>query len=158
MAKTTDLIFLEVFNKFLIIVNNEKKIKYIYKYYNNFCCKNKPNISSFDYLFRIYKYSQMPESVLAAGYIIAKRAFPFGIDEKIIHRVIFISVYLAFKMYVDHIYVNLSKWSQISGLPKDEITALELIMLDMIDYRLYIKESEFLENFNSLKLTKIEDL
>jgi hypothetical protein len=157
MAKPTDLIFLEVFNKFLVIIN-PKKLQNSYKYYNKFCCKDKPRISSFDYLFRIYKYSNMPESVLAAGYIIAKRGFPFGIDEKIIHRVIFISVYLAFKMYVDHIYINLSKWSQISGLPKDEITALELLMLEMIDYRLYIKEDEFLKKFNSLKLTKIEEL
>ena len=62
MAKTSDLIFLEVFNKYLIMITNKR---FKYKYYNNFCSKNKPPLSSFDYLFRIYKYSQMPEAVLA---------------------------------------------------------------------------------------------
>jgi|SaaInlV_165m_DNA_1040744.scaffolds.fasta_scaffold123309_1 hypothetical protein len=155
MAKTNDLIFLEVFNKYLIMITNKR---FKYKYYNKFCGRNPPEISSFDYLFRIYKYSTIPQSILAAGYIIARRAFPDGINEQMIHRVIFTSVYLAFKMYIDTIYIRISKWSKISGLPKDEITGLELAMLEMIDYRLYIKESEFLDNFNSLKLTKIEDL
>ena len=62
-----------------------------------------------------------------------------------IHRIIFISILLAFKMYIDDKYIKLNSWSNISGLPKNEIINLEFCMLEMLDYRLFIKEEEFLK-------------
>ena len=61
-------------------------------------------------------------------------------------------------MYIDHIYIKLKTWSNISGLPKNEIVNLEFCMLEMLNYRLFIHEDEFLTNYKSLGLFKIEEL
>ena len=74
-----------------------------------------------------------------------------------IHRVIFMTLYLAFKMYIDNIYISLKKWSTISGLPTVEIVLLEKCMLESLNYRLFIREEEFLHNFKSLRILKIEE-
>ena len=43
-------------------------------------------------------------------------------------------------------------------ITRNEIINLEFCMLIMLDYKLFIKEEEFLKNYKTLNLFKIEDL
>lgn len=153
--KNDDHVLQEVFNKYCSMITSRKMD---YKYTLKFTSRNKPTIEPFDYLKRISKYSELPASIFAAGQILAKKAFTYGFDKHMIHRIIFISTYLAFKMYIDDKYIKLKTWSNISGLPVNEIINLEFCMLIMLDYKLFIKEEEFLKNYKTLNLFKIEDL
>ena len=131
------------------------KNKLSYKFMKFFMSKENPKISIETYFYRICQYSECPDQVVAAGQIIAERTFPNGISEIMIHRVMLISIMLAFKMYIDHFRWKLDRWANIGGIHSKEIYSLEINMLTAIDWRLLITEEEFLKKYRSLRVHKI---
>ena len=152
---TDKCLFQEVFNNYLKMIT-VKKLDYQFKL--KFTSKNKPQIEPYDYLKRISNYTKIQIPFLQQGQILAKRAFKDGFNENMIHRIIFTSIYLAYKMYIDDNYIKLKSWSNISYLPAKEILSLEFSMLQMLNYKLFIHENEFLTDYKNLRLFKIEDL
>ena len=65
-------IFEEVFQKYKNLITDNFLN---YKYINKFTSKKTPTINEYDYFNRIFRYSKVPNSILPAGYIYAKRCF-----------------------------------------------------------------------------------
>lgn len=138
------------FAKILLhILSENKKSKDYYKKINSnqdghFTFKMKPGISLLDYLNRILKYLKMEYSTLIIAMIYIDRICKEKVflNEFNIHRVMLISIYMAYTYNEDCIYDN-KYLALVSGLSKSEMLLLEEDFLDLIDFRLFVSEEIF---------------
>ena len=139
-----------IYTKTLLhILSENKKSKDYFKKINSnqdghFTFKMKPGISLLDYLGRILKYLKIEYSTLIIAMIYIDRICKEKVflNEFNIHRVMLISIYMAYTYNEDCIYDN-KYLALVSGLSKSEMLLLEEDFLDLIDFRLFVSEEIF---------------
>ena len=150
-VKTTNpiIIFVQIL---LHILNENMKSKDYYKKLNlnkdgHFTFKIRPSISLFDFLQRIIKYVKIEFSTLIIAMIYIDRICKEKVflNEFNIHRIMLISIYMAYIYNEDCIYDN-KYLALVSGLSKAEMVTLQEDFLDLIDFNLFVSEETF-ENY-----------
>ena len=139
-----------IFAKILLhILSENKKSKDYQKKINSnqdghFTFKMKPGISLLDYLRRIIKYLKIEYSTLIIAMIYIDRICKEKVflNEYNIHRIMLISIYIAYTYNEDCIYDN-KYLALVSGLSKTEMITLEEDFLDLIDFKLFVSEEIF---------------
>lgn len=136
-----------------IIINQKKNI---------FSSEKIPKISVLDYLKRIQKYSGMEKSSLIITLILLDRICEIAelsLTYYNVHRLLFTAVLTAIKYNEDDYYEN-KYYSEIGGIPLNELRLFEYNFLVLINFNSFISNElfdeycKFLENF--IKETKIE--
>ena len=141
-----DIIFAKIL---LHILCENKKSKDYYKKINSnqdghFTFKMKPGINLLDYLRRILKYVKIEYSTLIIAMIYIDRICKEKVflNEYNIHRIMLISIYLAYTYNEDCIYDN-KYLALVSGLDIKEMILLEEDFLDLIEFRLFVSNEIF---------------
>lgn len=117
-----------------------------------------PSISIADYLRRIAIYSHCSPECFVFALIYLDRLLMnnpgFSITQCNVHRLIITSVLIAAKARDDTYYSN-SYYASIGGITTKELNRLELMLLDMLQYNLFVTLEVFteyrtkLQNFTS---------
>ena len=109
-----------------------------------FNCNFIPNISLYNYLYRIQKYSEVEDNTLILALIYIDRICcnNFIINYYNIHKIILVSVVFAIKYNEDNYYTN-SYYSKIGGIKVNEFNELEKEFASIIDFQFYVKKSLF---------------
>ena len=109
-----------------------------------FNCNFIPNISLYNYLYRIQKYSEVEDSTLILALIYIDRICcnNFIINYYNIHKIILVSVVFAIKYNEDNYYTN-NHYSKIGGIKVNEFNELEKEFASIIDFKFYVKKSLF---------------
>ena len=66
----------------------------------------------------------------------------FAPNELNIHRLILVSVMISSK-FCDDLYFSNQYWAKIGGISNDEINALEVEMLTLLEYKLHLRRREY---------------
>ena len=133
-----------------ILSENKKSKDYYKKIESNedghFTYKVKPPISLFQYLQRIIKYVKIEFSTLIISMIYIDRICKekVFINEYNIHRIMIISIYIAYIYNEDCIHDN-NYLALVSGISKKEMVLLENEFLELIDFKLYVSNDIFQE-------------
>ena len=131
-----------------ILSENKKSNDYFKKIESNedghFTYKVRPPISLFDYLRRIIKYLNLEISTLIISMIYIDRICKekVFINEYNIHRIMLISIYIAYTYNEDCIHDN-NYLALVSGISKKEMVLLENEFLELIDFRLFVSNDIF---------------
>ena len=131
-----------------ILSENKKSNDYFKKIESNedghFTYKVKPPITLFDYLRRIIKYLNLEISTLIISMIYIDRICKekVFINEYNIHRIMLISIYIAYTYNEDCIHDN-NYLALVSGISKKEMVLLENEFLELIDFRLFVSNDIF---------------
>ena len=131
-----------------ILSENKKSNDYFKKIESNedghFTYKVRPPISLFDYLRRIIKYLNLEISTLIISMIYIDRICKekVFINEYNIHRIMLISIYIAYTYNEDCIHDN-NYLALVSGISKKEMVLLENEFLELIDFRLFVSNEIF---------------
>ncbi|KAI8647600.1 cyclin-domain-containing protein [Parasitella parasitica] len=100
-----------------------------------------PNISVLSYLSRIHRFAPFTNEALLSMLIffdrIAKLDNGFTINSYNIHRLLITSIVIASKFTSDIFYAN-SRYAKVGGIPLVELNQLELELLFLLDFQLYI--------------------
>ena len=140
----------EIFAKILLhILSENKKSKDYYKKLSlnqdgHFTFKVYPSISLFDYLQRIIKYVKIELSTLIIAMIYIDRICreKVFLNEFNIHRIMLISIYMAYIYNEDCVFDN-KYLALVSGLSKAEMMTLQEDFLDLVEFNLYVSDKEF---------------
>ena len=140
----------EIFAKILLhILSKNKKSKDYYKKLSlnqdgHFTFKVYPSISLFDYLQRIIKYVKIELSTLIIAMIYIDRICreKVFLNEFNIHRIMLISIYMAYIYNEDCVFDN-KYLALVSGLSKAEMMTLQEDFLDLVEFNLYVSDKEF---------------
>jgi hypothetical protein len=117
------------------------------------------NISLYDYIIRIQKYSFIEKSTLVLALIYIDRFCKLGkimLTYYNIHRIIFIAVLIAIKYNEDKFFQN-DYYAKVSGIPIDELKKLEYTFFGMCDFNMYISDETFDKYNKFLNNTKEND-
>ena len=106
-----------------------------------FNCTLVPQISLYDYLSRIVKYTNIEKSTLIISLIYIDRICQrnFYINEHNIHKVLFASILVSIKYNEDDFYKN-NYYSQIAGVSVKELFRMESDFLALIDFTLFVND------------------
>ena len=128
----------------LHILNENKKLPDYYEKIENaqdgnFTYKIKPGISLLDYLRRIIKYTKIEFSTLILSMVYIDRICKEKVflNEYNIHRVMFISIIMAYSYNEDCIYDN-NYLALVSGVSLKEMISLEHSFLDLLEFNFYV--------------------
>ena len=110
-----------------------------------FSATTPPQISLFDYLYRIKHYGEMEDNTLIIALIFIDRLCdltgltltPFNI-----HRVLFASILTAVKYNEDMSYDN-KYYADIAGVSLKELTKIESSFVDMMGFNFYVEKNLF---------------
>jgi hypothetical protein len=111
-----------------------------------------PQISIYDYLLRIQKYSDVENNTLIIALIYIDRICKkkgITLNKYNIYRILFTAILVSIKYNEDHIYDNVY-YSKIAGLPVKEINYLERKFLEIINYDLFVSEELFQKYYEYL--------
>ena len=131
-----------------ILSENKKSNDYITKINmhqdGHFTFIMRPSISLFEYLQRILKYIKIELSTLIIAMIYIDRICreKVFLNEFNIHRVMLISIYMAYIYNEDSIYDN-KYLALVSGLSKVEMMTLQEDFLDLIEFNLFVSDEVF---------------
>ena len=131
-----------------ILSENKKLSNYYQKIELNkdghFTFKMRPGISLFDFLQRIIKYVKIEFSTLIIAMIYIDRICKEKVflNEYNIHRIMLISIYMAYMYNEDCVFDN-KFLALVSGLSKTEMVTLEEDFLDLIEFNLFVSEDTF---------------
>ena len=142
ITKTLTMILEE--NKNLINYNSilQKQSKIVFN------ADSIPNISIYDYLIRIQKYSGIERSSLIIALIYIDRICEIGhltLTYYNIHRILFVSIIMAIKYNEDSFYDN-KYYSEIAGIPLKELNMLENTFVEMCHFKLFVFD-EIVEHY-----------
>ena len=133
----------------LHILSENKKLKDYYKKISlnqdgHFTFKVQPSIPLFVYLQRILKYVRIEFSTLIIAMIYIDRICKEKVflNEFNIHRIMLISIYMAYIYNEDCVFDN-KYLALVSGLSKAEMMTLQEDFLDLIGFNLYVSDEEF---------------
>jgi len=104
-----------------------------------------PNISIKDYLIRIQNYSLMEKSTLILSLILIDhmcKKSNIVLTPYNIHRILFSSVIISIKYNEDSYYDN-TFYAQIAGIKPNELKLLEYKFLELNDFNVYVKDTEY---------------
>lgn len=112
----------------------------------DFYSRRPPAISIKLYLERMHRFFACSDEcfVLALVYIsrVVKRAPSISICRLSVHRVVFLAMVLAAKVHDDLSYSN-RFYAKVGGLPTQEVNALELQFLKLLDWKLNVRPNEY---------------
>ncbi|KAF9585371.1 hypothetical protein BGW38_002684, partial [Lunasporangiospora selenospora] len=101
-----------------------------------------PQISVYEYLRRIVKYTSLERACLLVILIyidrVCERVKTFTISSLTVHRFIIASVTLAAKAVCDSYCTN-SHYAKVGGLSTQELNTLEVEFLELIDWRVAVE-------------------
>ena len=133
----------------LHILSENKKLKDYYDKLNlnrdgHFTFKMRPSVSLFDFLLRILKYVKIEFSTLIIAMIYIDRICKEKVflNEFNIHRIMVISIYMAYIYNEDCVYDN-NYLALVSGLNKVDMVTLEEDFLDLIEFNLFVSDETF---------------
>mmetsp|Transcript_59504 Transcript_59504/g.153777 ORF Transcript_59504/g.153777 Transcript_59504/m.153777 type:complete len:143 (-) Transcript_59504:399-827(-) len=110
-----------------------------------FRCVQQPTLSLEAYAARLRKLFHCSSEcfVICAAYLDRfDRRHPGITGPLTCHRLLLVSLALAAKFHDDTHYVN-SFYAKVGGLSLQELNALELLMLRLLDFRLHVTPEEF---------------
>lgn len=146
----------------LHILNENKKLSDYYEKIENaqdgnFTYKIKPGISLLDYLRRIIKYTKIEFSTLILSMIYIDRICKEKVflNEYNIHRIMFISIIMAYSYNEDCVYDN-KYLALVSGVSLEEMISLEHSFLDLLEFKFYVDEKIFEQYKQFFFMDKIE--
>ena len=120
---------------------------------SHFFATRVPDISLGGYLDRIMEYCPTSSSAWILSFIYISRLLEkWGagfLHEGSVHRVVLASVVLASK-FCDDKYKKNSFYALVGGVTREEMNALEVELLERLEYRLYVSTEEFQEFRNEL--------
>jgi hypothetical protein len=125
----------------------------------SFTTKKRPNISIYDFLKRLYKYSKVSENILILVLIYIDRLCR---NRKIclnyfnIHKLIIASFVTAIKFNSDE-YYSLEVYAKLGGISQKEIVSLEYEFIALLDFKLFVEEKLFYKYNNNLRNAEIDD-
>lgn len=140
-----------------ILRQNKKSPDYLKKVQNNkdghFTCKIVPGISILDYLSRIIKYTKIESSTLVISMIYFLKICQKNIfiSEYNVHRIMLISIYIAYKYNEDCIFKN-KHLALVSGISIQEMTLLEAEFLEIMNFELFVDDKTFKQYNNFFKV------
>ena len=117
-----------------------------------------PNISIYDYLIRIQRYSIMEKNTLILSLIFIDRLCEYNniiLTYNNVHRILFVSIVIAIKYNEDKFYDN-KYYAEIGGISLNELNKLENLFLEMCQFKLYVssdvfeKYSKYLNSFEKI--------
>jgi hypothetical protein len=136
-----------------ILEKNEKLPNYkeILKEQKNICFNSYliPEISLYEYLIRIQKYSLIEKNTLISALVYIDK---FCKKSKImltyynIHKIIFAAILISIKFNEDGFFDN-EFYSQIAGIKKSELNNIEYHFFYMCDFNIFVSEESF-EKYN----------
>ena len=141
-----DLIFVKSLLK--ILSENKKLPDYYTRIKSNkdfhFTIFIQPAIPLLDYLRRILTFLKLDFSTLIIAMIYIDRICreKVFLNEFNVHRIMVISIYIAYIYNEDKTYDN-NYLSLVSGMSKNEIVTLEEDFLELIEFKLFINDSLF---------------
>jgi hypothetical protein len=118
-----------------------------------FLSKKNQSLSIKKYLLRLVKYTQVESSTLIAMLIYIDRLCEinnFTINSLNIYKIIFSSLVLAIKYNEEVIFDN-KFFARIGGISLSEMNFLEIVYLNLINFKLYVSDEIFetyIENIN----------
>lgn len=106
-----------------------------------------PSITPVEYLRRLARYSFCSRSVFVAAFLYLERIADMDtvnlrIDSLSVHRLVLTAVVLATKLMEDVLYDN-AHFAKVGGVDVSELNMLELDMLKVLNFDLFIKPEEF---------------
>ena len=113
-----------------------------------------PEISIYDYLYRIKKYSSIEDSTLIISLIYIDRICKnkgIILTKYNIHRILFSAIYTAMKFNEDIFYKN-SFYAKIGGISIKELINLENAFTKLIDFKFFVSEEIFQTYSRYLKI------
>ena len=125
----------------------------------SFMTKKRPNISIYDFLTRLYKYSKVSENILILVLIYIDRLCH---NRKIclnyfnIHKLILASFVTAIKFVSDEFY-SLEFYSKLGGISQKEIILLEYEFIVLLDFKLFVDEKLYEKYENNLRNAEMDD-
>jgi hypothetical protein len=140
------------------IIKDNKQKKSEKQFDNIFSHSRDPEISLYDYLSRIHKYSLINDSTLIISLIYIDRICKnkgFKLTKNNIHRILFSSILTSIKFNEDKVYPN-SFYAKIAGISVKELNKLESTFLRLIDFKLFISDeiydiySSYLYSFDKI--------
>ena len=108
----------------------------------NFCSKEIPNITITNYILRLTKKINIEPSTLILGIIYFDKICNKGniiLSFLNVYRLILISLVLAIKFNEEYFETN-EFYSKIGGLSNKSFNKLEIAVLKILNYKLYIKK------------------
>ena len=133
----------------LIDLNDEKSLKKGIIKETLFDLKRIPNISLYDYLYHIVKYTKINDTILIRALVYIDRINKkkkFIINYYNIHKLLLISILLAAEHNKDN-FVNKKIYSNIGGISLKELQKLEKEFCKYINYGLYINKALFVKYY-----------
>ncbi len=136
----------------ILSINSKAKDYYRKVKFNkdgHFTCKNKPAVPLFDYLVRIIYYTKIELSTLVISLMYIRRIAKRGIflSEYNIHRLLFISIIMAFK-YNEDSKCEGSYLAIVGGISEKELDKLEHEFSDIIDFNFYVENELYMKYQN----------
>ncbi len=103
-----------------------------------------PEISLYNYLMRIKKYTKCEENTLILSLIYLDKICLKKINLSInnIYKFLFTSILLAIKFNEDRIYKN-NYYAYTSGISPTELNLMEKTFLELLEYQLFVKDNVF---------------
>ncbi len=127
------------------LYNNERIIPFLTK-------RNNHSLSIKTYLENLVKVTQIESSTLIAMLIYIDRLCEinnFIVNSLNVYRIIFSSFVIAIK-YNEEKYFDNKFFSKLAGMSLTEMNLLESIYLNLIDYKLYISDEEFVIYYENI--------
>ncbi len=119
-----------------------------------------PNITLYGYIERILKYSKIQESTIVLSLIYIDTICEKNnllLTNYNIHRIVFTSILVAIKYNEDEYYSN-SYYAKVAGLSIDEINNLEYVFLNLLDYRLFVHNENYVKYLEYLKRYRVKNM
>ena len=134
----------QLIKKISIILEKVIYLNKIPKTKSIFNCNFIPNISLYNYIYRIQKYSKVEDNTLILALIYIDRICSnnFIINYYNIHKIFLIAIVFAIKYNEDNYYTN-SYYSKIGGIKVNEFNKLEKEFASILDFQFYVKKSLF---------------
>lgn len=136
----------EVIEKLTVFIEDFIELTFDCQTKNNIFYNSKiPDISIFDYLTRIGKYTSLENSTLVLALIYIDRICgkrDFELNKFNIHKFLFTAIMVAIKYNEDKIY-DIKCFSKIGGISGRTLNKLEFHFLELIDYELFVQKEEY---------------
>ena len=117
---------------------------------NIFSSKSIPNISIYDYLVRIQKYSCLEKNTLIMSLIYIDRLCDLNnltLTHYNLHKILFTAVLISIKYNEDSLYNN-NFYAKIAGVKLKELKDMEYSFVEMCKFKFFIS-NELFEKYNN---------
>lgn len=107
-----------------------------------------PGITIYDYVARIHQYAECSDSCYTTAFIYIDRILQknpsFVLSKRSAHRLIITAILLAIK-YSDDTYADNLVYAKIGGVSLGELNSLEVEMLSLLQFGLYVHPQLYLQ-------------